>query len=124
MTTAAYRGRKATNQNIKEIKTSSINHHYPSQFTHSVTVDLVEEVPLTPQLNDTLERDISCKSENASVMQWKSYPTGETQIKAPYTYGLGCCRDIKLTSSPPFIWLISLQPVCGVEMVGWIKGGH
>ena len=21
------------------------------------------------------------------------------------------------------IWLISLQPVCGVEMVGWIKGG-
>ena len=54
MTLAAYRGRKATNQNIKEIKTSSINHHYP--FTHSVTVDLVEEVPLTPQLNDTLDR--------------------------------------------------------------------
>ena len=54
MTPAAYRGRKATHQNIKEIKTSSINHHYP--FIHSVTVDFVEEVPLTPQPNDTLER--------------------------------------------------------------------
>ena len=54
MTPAAYRGRKATNLNIKEIKTSSINHI--TRFTHSVTVDLVEEVPLTSQLNNTRER--------------------------------------------------------------------
>ena len=73
----------------------------------------------------------SFKSENASVMRWKSYTTGETQIKASYTYGLGCWRDIKtkantIATIPLFslIWLISLQPVCGVEMVGWIKGGH
>ena len=64
----------------------------------------------------------SFKSENASVMLWKSYLTGETQIKDPYTHNLGCWRDIKLTSSQPF--LISLQPVSGVEMVGWIKGGY
>ena len=31
----------------------------------------------------------SFKSENAFVVQWKSYPTGKTQIKAPYTHGLG-----------------------------------
>ena len=74
-------------------------------------------------------RGTSFKSENAPVVQWKSYPTGETQMKTPYTYGLGCLRDIKLTSSPRFLYfslicLISLQPVGVVEMVGWIKGGH
>ena len=47
------------------------------------------------------------KSENASVMQWKSYPTGETEIKAPYKYGLGCWRNIKLTSSSPFLYFLS-----------------
>ena len=41
MVPAAYHGRKAKILNIKEIKTSSINHHY--RLTHSVTVDLVEE---------------------------------------------------------------------------------
>ena len=35
MVPAAYRGRKAKNLNIKEIKTSSINHHYPfNTFSH------------------------------------------------------------------------------------------
>ena len=71
----------------------------------------------------------SFKSENASVMQWKSYPTGETQIRAPYTYDLGCWGGHKTNIIATIvlfslIWLISLQPVCGVEMVGWIKGGH
>ena len=70
-------------------------------------------------------RGTSFKSENASVMQWKSYPIGETQIKVPYTYGLGCWTNI-IATIPLFslIWLISLQPVCGVKRVGLIKGSH
>ena len=123
MTPAAYRGRKATNQNIKEIKTSCIKTTI-TRFTHSVTVDLVEEVPFTPQLKIHSKGGTSFKSENASGMQWKSYPIGETQIKAPNTYDLGCWRDIATIPLFSLIWLISLQPVCGVEMVGWIKGGH
>ena len=69
----------------------------------------------------------SFKSENASVMKWKSYPTGETQIKATYTYGLLERHKTNIIATIPLfslIWLISLQPVCGVEIVGWIKGGH
>ena len=54
MVPAAYRGRKAKILNINEIKTSSISHHY--RLTHSVTVDLVEEVPLTSKLNYSRER--------------------------------------------------------------------
>ena len=71
----------------------------------------------------------SFNSENASVMQWQSYPTGETQIKAPIYLWSGLLEVHKtniIATIPLFslIWLISLQPVCGVEMVVWIKGGH
>ena len=54
MTPAANRGRKAKNLNIKEIKTSSKT--TITRLTHSCTVDLVEEVPLTSQLNNSRER--------------------------------------------------------------------
>ena len=71
----------------------------------------------------------SLKSENASVMQWKSYPTGETQIKAPIDVWPGLLEEHKtnIIATIPlfsFVWLISLQQVCGVEMVCWIKGDH
>ena len=55
MTPAAYRGRKATNQNMKEIKKNLVETTI-TRFTHSVTVHVVEEVPLPSQLNNTLER--------------------------------------------------------------------
>ena len=62
-------------------------------------------------------------------MQWKSYPTGETQtpyIRLAWAVGRlleGHKTNINATI-PLFslIWLISLQPVCEVEMLR--KGGH
>ena len=61
--------------------------------TNSVTVDLVKQVPLASQLNNILGvwgHFLSERGRLGSVVQWKSYPNpGETQIKAPYTYGLG-----------------------------------
>ena len=70
----------------------------------------------------------SFTSENADVVQWKSYPTGETQIKAQYVWS-GLLEGHKTNSIATIllfflIKLIGLQPVCAVEMVGWIKGGH
>ena len=70
----------------------------------------------------------SFKSENASVMQWQSYPTGELKLRPIYIWpGLLEGHKTNIIATIPLsslIWLISVQPVCGVEMVGWIKGGY
>ena len=60
-----------------------------------------------PQLDDTLERGHFLKERKRLRDAVESNLTGETQIKAPYTYGLGCWRNTKLTSSPPFLYFLS-----------------
>ena len=60
-----------------------------------------------------------------SVMQWKSYPAGETKKGPIYWPGMLEGHKTNIIATIPLfslIWIISLQTVCEVEMVGWIKG--